>query len=85
MVKKEFFINLNEIEDLKAFVNEMTYHIKSDVDAIYERQVIDAKSILGVFSLDLDNVLALEVVVPQGDVLSQDIIDKINQFACKGE
>ena len=51
MVKKEFFINLNEIEDLKAFVNEMTYHIKSDVDAIYERQVIDAKSILGLTSL----------------------------------
>ena len=51
MVKKEFFINLNEIEDLKAFVNEMTYHIKSDVDAIYERQVIDAKSILGMTSL----------------------------------
>ena len=51
MVKKEFFINLNEIEDLKTFVNEMTYHIKSDVDAIYERQVIDAKSILGLTSL----------------------------------
>ena len=51
MVKKEFVINLNEIEDLKTFVNEMTYHIKSDVDAIYERQVIDAKSILGLTSL----------------------------------
>ena len=36
---------------MKAFVNEMTYHIKSDVDAIYERQVIDAKSILGLTSL----------------------------------
>ena len=51
MIKKEFVINLNEIEDLKTFVNEMTYHIKSDVDAIYERQVIDAKSILGLTSL----------------------------------
>ena len=51
MIKKEFVINLNEIEDLKTFVNEMTYHIKSDVDAIYERQVIDAKSILGMTSL----------------------------------
>ena len=51
MIKKEFVINLNEIEDLKTFVNEMTYNIKSDVDAIYERQVIDAKSILGLTSL----------------------------------
>ena len=51
MVKKEFVVNLNEIDDLKEFVNEMTYHIKSDVDAIYDRQVIDAKSILGLTSL----------------------------------
>lgn len=51
MINKEFIINLNKIEDLKEFVNEITYHIKSDVDAIYERQVIDAKSILGLTSL----------------------------------
>ena len=51
MIKKEFVIKLNAIEDLKTFVNEMTYHIKSDVDAIYDRQVIDAKSILGLMSL----------------------------------
>ena len=51
MVKKEFVVNLNEINDLKEFSNEIAYHIKSDVDAIYDRQVIDAKSILGLMSL----------------------------------
>ena len=67
MVKKEFVINLNEIEDLKALVNEMTYHIKSDVDAIYERQVIDAKSILGLTSLACHPV----TVVIHSDDLSE--------------
>ena len=39
------------IEDLKNFVHEMTYNIKSDVFATYERQVINAKSLLGMISI----------------------------------
>ena len=50
-MKKEFTIKLNMIEDLKNFVHEMTYHIKSDVYATYERQVINAKSLLGMISI----------------------------------
>lgn len=44
---------------MKEFVNEMTYHIKSDVDAIYDRQVIDAKSILGLMSLSCHPIKVL--------------------------
>ena len=79
-----FKIKINDMKIASKFVNYMK-------DLAYEtilhsgKYSVDAKSILGVFSLDLDNVLTLEVVVPQGDVLSQDVIDKINQFACKGE
>ena len=79
-----FKIRINDMKIASNFVNYMK-------DLTYEtilhsgKYSVDAKSILGVFSLDLDNVLTLEVVVPQGEVLSQDIIDKINQFACKGE
>ena len=50
-MKKEFIIKLNMIEDLKNFVHEMTYNIKSDVFATYERQVINAKSLLGMISI----------------------------------
>ena len=79
-----FKIKINDMKIASKFVNYMK-------DLTYEtilhsgKYSVDAKSILGVFSLDLDNVLTLEVVAPQGEVLSQDIIDKINQFACKGE
>ena len=79
-----FKIKINDMKIASKFVSYMK-------DLTYEtilhsgKYSVDAKSILGVFSLDLDNVLTLEVVVPQGDILSQDIIDKINQFACKGE
>ena len=79
-----FKIKMNDMKIASKLVNSMK-------DLTYEtilhsgKYSVDAKSILGVFSLDLDNVLTLEVVVPQGEVLSQDVIDKINQFACKGE
>ena len=78
-----FKIKINDMKIASKFVNYMK-------DLTYEtilhsgKYSVDAKSILGVFSLDLDNVLTLEVVVPQGEILSQDIINRINQFACKG-
>ena len=50
-MKREYEINLNNINDLKNFIHEMTYHIASDVDAIYDRQVMDAKSLLGLISI----------------------------------
>lgn len=79
-----FKIKINDMKVVSKFVNYMK-------DLTYEtilhsgKYSVDAKSILGVFSLDLDNVLTLEVVVPQGGTLSQEIIDEINQFVCKGE
>jgi len=50
-MENEYTVYLNDISDLKNFVNEMAYYIKSDVDAVYENQTIDAKSIIGVMSL----------------------------------
>lgn len=44
-MSKEHIVNLDNISLLKEFINEVTYHIKSDVDAIYDRQVVDAKSL----------------------------------------
>ncbi len=56
MTKTSFLINLNEISDLQEFINDISYHIRSDVDAIYEKQVVDAKSILGLMSLAIHPV-----------------------------
>ena len=45
-------ISLNSIDKVKSFVNTIT-QFEYDFDLISGRYVIDAKSIMGIFSLDL--------------------------------
>ncbi|MBR4767857.1 MAG: HPr family phosphocarrier protein [Lachnospiraceae bacterium] len=45
-------ISLNSIDKVKAFVNDLT-RFDTDFDLASGRYVIDAKSIMGIFSLDL--------------------------------
>ena len=49
-------ISLNSIDKVKAFVNEI-----SDFDLVSGRYVIDAKSIMGIFSLDLSKPIDLNI------------------------
>ena len=62
-------ISLNSIDKVKSFVNDIT-KFDYDFDLVSGRYVIDAKSIMGIFSLDLnihaeDNVDAvLDVLKP---------------------
>ena len=44
-------ISLNSIDKVKSFVNEIT-KFDYDFDLVSGRYVIDAKSIMGIFSLD---------------------------------
>ena len=53
---KQKRILLPTIDDAKMFVAAAT-QCDFDIDVYYNRVVIDAKSILGVLSLDLRNVL----------------------------
>ena len=52
-------ISLNSIDKVKSFVNDIT-KFDYDFDLVSGRYVIDAKSILGVLSLDLRNVLTVQ-------------------------
>lgn len=52
-------IKLKTIEDVKDFVNLMS-KLDYDVDLYSERYIINAKSIMGVFSLDLSKELNLK-------------------------
>ena len=52
-------ISLSTIEDVKNFVSAVTM-CEYDVDLISGRYAIDAKSIMGIFSLDLSKPIALE-------------------------
>ena len=54
-------ISLNSIDKVKSFVNEITKY-DNDFDLVSGRYVIDAKSIMGIFSLDLSGPLVLNAV-----------------------
>lgn len=53
-------ISLNSIDKVKAFVNEIS-KFDCDFDLVSGRYVIDAKSIMGIFSLDLSKPINLNV------------------------
>ena len=53
-------ISLNSIDKVKSFVNEIT-KFYYDFDLVSGRYVIDAKSIMGIFSLDLSKSIDLNI------------------------
>ena len=57
---KEVKIFLGSIERVKNFVNEVS-HLECDIDIVSGRYVIDAKSIMGIFSLDLSKAVDLRI------------------------
>ena len=57
---KTVSISLNSIYKVKAFVNDISKY-DFDFDLVSGRYVIDAKSIMGIFSLDLSKPINLNV------------------------
>ena len=64
MDKNTCVIKLNSIEKVKNFVSRVST-FDCDVDILYGRYIIDATSIMGIFSLDLMN--SLKVVIHTDD------------------
>ncbi len=65
---KKVLISLNSIDKVKAFVNAVT-QFEFDFDLVSGRYVIDAKSIMGIFSLDLSK--PIELVIHAEDQLDE--------------
>ncbi|MGL5436468.1 MAG: HPr family phosphocarrier protein [Lachnospiraceae bacterium] len=57
---KTVSISLNSIDKVKSFVNDLT-KFDVDFDLVSGRYVIDAKSIMGIFSLDLSKPIDLNI------------------------
>lgn len=53
-------ISLNSIDKVKSFVNDIT-RFDYDFDLVSGRYVIDVKSIMGIFSLDLSKPIDLNI------------------------
>ena len=69
-------ISLNSIDKVKAFVNEVT-KFDDEFDLVSGRYVIDAKSIMGIFSLDLSKPIDLNI---HNENNVDEIMTKLEEF-----
>ena len=72
-------ISLNSIDKVKSFVNEITKY-DNDFDLVSGRYVIDAKSIMGIFSLDLSKPIDLDI---HADSNLDDILAALDSYIIK--
>ena len=69
-------ISLNSIDKVKSFVNEIT-KFDYDFDLVSGRYVIDAKSIMGIFGLDISRPLHLNIY---NDEAADYVTDALSAF-----
>lgn len=55
-----FIINLNDFGNVKSF-HETVCKFDSDIDAYSGRYIVDAKSILGLYTLDLSKNIDIKI------------------------
>ncbi len=72
----EFKVKITTIDDVKKFVNTVTKY-DFDVDLISGRYAIDAKSIMGIFSIDLSKELVLKAHTDDADLVKADLANYI--------
>ena len=71
-------ISLNSIDKVKSFVNDIT-KFDYDFDLVSGRYVIDAKSIMGIFSLDLSKPIDLNI---HADDNVEEIMEMLKPYLC---
>ena len=77
---KSVMIRLSLVENVNHFVNIVTrYPFEMDLRA--GRHVVDAKSILGIFSLDLSRPITLEIYSDD----CSDLLEQIKPFLTQEE
>lgn len=69
---KTLNITLNSIEDVKSFVSIVSKY-NYDIDLTSGRYVVDAKSIMGIFSLDLSSPIKVEIFSDECDELLKEL------------
>ncbi len=72
---KSVMIRLSLVENVNKFVNIVS-HYPYEMDLRAGRHVVDAKSILGIFSLDLSRPISLEIYTDD----CEDLLKEIQPF-----
>lgn len=75
-----FRVKLSSVNDVKEFVN-ITFKAEKDVDIKCGKYHIDGKSIMGIFSLEVDKPLEVEMDDQDGTVL----IKQLQKFLVEKE
>ena len=73
---KSVMVYLDSIEKVKGLVTALS-PVACDFDLVSDRYVVDAKSIMGIFSLDLSKKLRLDI---HDDAVAEDLIPQIKSF-----
>ncbi|PWM69792.1 MAG: serine kinase [Clostridiales bacterium] len=73
---KVFYIRLSTIEQVRNFVNIVSKY-DYEIDLKSGRYVVDAKSIMGIFSLDLLNKIEVTVHAENCDELMKELAPMI--------
>ena len=76
---KKMKISLSSIEDVKEFV-ALTNSYSFDSDLVSGRYAVDAKSIMGIFSLDLSKPIDLNI---HSENNIDEILAKLDEFIVK--
>ena len=74
---KTVTISLDTIDKVKSFVNDIA-RFDYDFDLVSGRYIIDAKSIMGIFSLDLREPIALNIHAD--DVHVKEVLETIQPY-----
>ena len=74
---KEFKVKLNSIDDVKEFVGSANA-CTLEIDLLSGRYAVDAKSIMGIFSLDLTKELTMVVHTDSED--GEEFLEEVDKF-----
>ncbi|MCC8151917.1 MAG: HPr family phosphocarrier protein [Lachnospiraceae bacterium] len=74
---KKVLVSLNSIDKVKSFVKDIS-QFDYDLDLISGRYVIDAKSLLGIFSLDLSR--PIELSIHADDEQAAEVIEALKAY-----
>lgn len=76
----EFLVSLHSVRDVKQFVTAASL-IPADIDVVSGRYTVDAKSILGLCSLDLDKPVLVKFYGEDVSAFQSNIQDLIVEEA----
>lgn len=75
---KTVTVNLNSIDKVKSFVEDITKY-DNDFDLVSGHYLVDAKSIMGIFALDLSKPLQLNI---HSRNHGEQIADSLKNYTC---